>query len=496
MYYIKNQNNQIIAADPHILDLLKVESIDELYKETVLGNISFKEEEEGKVTITAPFSEEHYDTSCHALSGIWGQMTLVALTPAEVSVKENMAGTIKLPKEETRESEEQQLIEKLLDTDTEPEAEIPETGKEDLFFIDDLLINETETEEAHPTEEESPVEEESSEEKLDIFDDTIALFDEPAKTEESETAAEETTNESPTEMGDELFDLLLPDEAGEMISEIVEEEAPVADTSPIFIDTETICREIGISEDDYNTFLNEYIDTALSLEEDLRSTDIQAAMNAIHTLTHLSNVLHLPAVTQSITEVKNATEEKKEHTISSFYTTLNRLTTNQVAETAVETVLSKDEPKEEPATVTGNIAPIQEESASKEAAITTSTAKGFGTIDLSDVAPIHFDFRMEEAANDLSLPLELIEEFVHDFIEQAHEETERMLKAYEEGDLETVQKIGHLLKGTSSNLRITPLSETLYKIQFCEDSSNLEALIKDYWGHFLSLENQINLASR
>ena len=71
-----------------------------------------------------------------------------------------------------------------------------------------------------------------------------------------------------------------------------------------------------------------------------------------------------------------------------------------------------------------------------------------------------------------------------------------MLRAYENGDLETIQKIGHLLKGTSSNLRINPLADTLYKIQFCEDSSQLEDLIKEYWAHFLSFEHQINIISK
>ncbi|MEA1953011.1 MAG: hypothetical protein U9O24_01290, partial [Campylobacterota bacterium] len=124
---------------------------------------------------------------------------------------------------------------------------------------------------------------------------------------------------------------------------------------------------------------------------------------------------------------------------------------------------------------------------------TTQASNGFGTIELDDVEPIHFDFQMEQAATDLGLPVELIEEFVDDFIVQAHEETEKMLKCYEEGDLDAIQKIGHLLKGTSSNLRITPLADTLYEIQFCEDSSKLEKLIKFYWGHFLSLETQIKL---
>jgi hypothetical protein len=71
-----------------------------------------------------------------------------------------------------------------------------------------------------------------------------------------------------------------------------------------------------------------------------------------------------------------------------------------------------------------------------------------------------------------------------------------MLAAYEKGDLETIQKIGHLLKGTSSNLRINPLSDTLYEIQFNEDIDKVPELVKHYWGHFLSLENQIKLISK
>jgi hypothetical protein len=120
----------------------------------------------------------------------------------------------------------------------------------------------------------------------------------------------------------------------------------------------------------------------------------------------------------------------------------------------------------------------------------------FGILDLSDVKPIHFDFRLEEAAEDLSLPVELIEEFVHDFIDQARTETENMLEAYKQGDLNKIQKIGHLLKGASSNLRINPLADTLYEIQFCEDSSKLEALIRSYWAHFIAFEKQMELTSK
>ncbi len=489
MYYIKNQNNQIIAADPLVLDLLKVKSIDELYKETVLGNISFLETEEGKVTIETLGSEECYTASSHELSGILGKMTLVVLQTAVAPFVEPETSEVSEILQE-KESDEQELIEKLLDIDTETKEE-PE--EETLVLFDDLIQIETETPSYETTE--SIIEpKEDNEEEMDLFEDTSTLFEKPEEEVPTAAVSEEKEPEVSEKIEDELFDLLLPDEAGEMISEISEEQP--ADTSPIFIDTESICQNIGISADDYNTFLNEYIDTALSLENDLRSTDTQTSMNAIQTLSHLSNVLHLPVVSERIMEIKNATPEQKEHAIASLYATLSRLTTIKEESAPLEVTDDLLQPEEETVDIADTLELLSETAVEEETTTTSTTTKGFGTINLNDVKPIHFDFQLEEAANDLSLPIELIGEFVHDFIAQAHEETEKMLKAYEEGDLETIQKIGHLLKGTSSNLRITPLAETLYKIQFCEDSSKLEALIKEYWGHFLSLENQINLASR
>jgi len=284
--------------------------------------------------------------------------------------------------------------------------------------------------------------------------------------------------ETAEEKENELFDLILPDTLEETIDEetITEdkEEKPVEDNkAPIIIDIEKISQSIGISTEDYNTFLNEYIDTALSLETDLQSTQEEKRSYAIGTLSHLSNVLHLPVINQIVAQIKNAAADDQNRHIESFYTALARLTTTQ-----------PDTQEEKPLFV-------QEEIAS-----TPITTESFGTINLDDVQAIYFDFQLEQAAKDLSLPVELIEEFVIDFIAQAHTETKKMLEAYEKGDLDTIQKIGHLLKGASSNLRIEPLADTLYEIQFCEDSSKLESLIKKYWAHFLSLEIQINLTLR
>jgi len=409
MYYITNQNNQIIAIDPSLLSLLEVGNIDELYREIALGDIKFSSTEEGKVTIATVQNEETYGVENTDLSGMLGNITLVQI---QTSPEESM----------------------VIDDDTAP--------------IEELLAIET-----------------AEENEISILDDIL------------EEVNDVDTEKVELENNNELFDLILPNAPEETIDEVAitgEEEGKTADDNqaPIVIDVKNISQSIGISTEDYNTFLTEYIDTALSLEKDLQSTQEEKRSHAIDTLSHLSNVLHLPVISEIVTQIENATTDDQNRYIESFYATLSRLTTAQ-----------SDTHKEKPLFV-------------PETESITTTTESFGTINLDEVQPIHFDFQLEQTANDLSLPRELIEEFVHDFIGQAHTETEKMLEAYEKGDLETIRDIGHLLKDAASNLRIDPLSDTLHEIQFCEDISKMENLIKHYWGHFLSLETQINLTPK
>ena len=316
----------------------------------------------------------------------------------------------------------------------------------------------------------------SAEDKISVIDD--GLFDLMSDIEEVEEKREEKIL-----FDDEPFDLISNAEETTVEERAVEEtvdtetatERLEEETSPIVIDIENISQEIGISTNDYENFLNEYIDTALSLEEDLKNSEEKRYYHAISTLSHLSDILHLPVITNIIEQIENSKLDDRDSLIESLYATIARLTT-----TPINT--SEEEIKFH----------IENSDPAVERDITTES---FGIIDLNDVKPMHFDFQIEAAANDLSLPLDLIEEFVYDFIEQTHIETEKMLSAYEQGDLNTIQGIGHLLKGTASNLRITALSDSLYKIQLCEESSNLKNLIKEYWGLFLSFENQINLKS-
>lgn len=247
---------------------------------------------------------------------------------------------------------------------------------------------------------------------------------------------------------------------------------------PIVIPINKISNQIGISIDDYNIFLDEYIDSALSLELDLKNTNTKIRSKAIKVLTQLADVLHLPQVNETLSTIDTQSSTERNKAVKTFYNILTRLTTE------VNPINFNIEKKEEKDSNQSVITPQKSKKIK-------NTLQDFGTLDLNDVKPIKFHFQLEEVANDLMLPIELIEEFIHDFIQQAHSETKKMLTAYKEGDINTIQKIGHLLKGASSNLRINALSDTLFQIQSCEEHSKLEKLIKQYWGQFLSFEIHI-----
>ncbi len=378
---------------------------------------------------------------------------------------------------------------------------------DDDLFNDDLFAEKTEEkEELAPEPTPIPLDD-------DLFNDD--LFAE--KTEEKEIEVESSMSVPPIgeslNSDDDILNLIINDEP-----EITLETITETPDKPIDIDVKSISESIGISEDDYGLFLDEYIQTARSSEDDLRNSTDEKRNDALNTLTHLSNVLQLPIIAKSIKQIKEGSNDSLDSNINSFYTTLTKLSQSldktskgkeeSVSEKVEEAIASIDEfTLEEPILidelVEENEPIVIDELVAKEEPIVIDEAvaevanpNSFGTISLEGIEPIHFDFQMEQAATDLGLPVDLIEEFVDDFIVQAHEETLKMLKCYEEGDLDSIQKIGHLLKGTSSNLRIEPLADTLYEIQFCEDSSKLEKLIKFYWAHFLSLETQVKLTKK
>ena len=456
MYYILNETNQIIAADKSLLELCGLSHIDELSLKIALGDTKF-DLSETNITIITDHNDKMFPVSQTPLSSMLGHITLVQIQVEEEKAEEDELSVLTLD----------DTVESIAPLDTEETSVEPEIAIDDSELFD--LVKEEETEASV----------EKAEESLDITTEDTDILDLGLSDKEDEIATD-TVEESldVTTEDTEILDLGLSDKEDEV----------AIDTAEILVDIDKVSQQIGVSHEDYDAFLKEYIDTALGLEQDLLSEDSAKRSDAVATLSHLGEVLQLPVIGDIIAKIDTVPANELKATVESFYAALSRITTRPTsqAEPEIELFDTQEEAKID-------LLDVEDKEIEPEVAV---NEKGFGTISLEGIKPIHFDFQLEEAANDLSLPVELIEEFVHDFIEQCHIETEKMLKAYEEGDLDAIQKIGHLLKGAASNLRINPLSDTLYKIQFCEDSSNLEHLIKDYWGHFLSFEIQINALAK
>jgi HPt (histidine-containing phosphotransfer) domain-containing protein len=117
-------------------------------------------------------------------------------------------------------------------------------------------------------------------------------------------------------------------------------------------------------------------------------------------------------------------------------------------------------------------------------------------ISLENIKPLPISYSPQTAADELNLPVVLIEEFVDDFIEQARHDKDHLLASYYQKDMDNIHELGHKLKGAASNLRINELSDILEEIQFCTEHSKLENLFIQYWGHFLSLEDYMQQLKR
>jgi len=82
------------------------------------------------------------------------------------------------------------------------------------------------------------------------------------------------------------------------------------------------------------------------------------------------------------------------------------------------------------------------------------------------------------ASDELGLPVDLIEEFIEDFIAQAREFQPTIYTALENGDIETVATLSHKLKGVAGNLRIENAYDKLCIINDSKDArvikSNLD----------------------
>jgi len=85
------------------------------------------------------------------------------------------------------------------------------------------------------------------------------------------------------------------------------------------------------------------------------------------------------------------------------------------------------------------------------------------------------------AADELGLPVELIEEFIGDFIQQAHEFKAPLFDAALKEDFDEVHILSHKLKGVAANLRVEDAFEVLSIINNSRDQVETEANLKQFY---------------
>lgn len=84
--------------------------------------------------------------------------------------------------------------------------------------------------------------------------------------------------------------------------------------------------------------------------------------------------------------------------------------------------------------------------------------------------PIDMSSVLERIGGDESFLYELLKLYTQDFLERFEE----LKKAVNDENYDTIQKLGHTLKGSSANLSLTSLQEASYEMEKAGRENNIE----------------------
>jgi len=101
-----------------------------------------------------------------------------------------------------------------------------------------------------------------------------------------------------------------------------------------------------------------------------------------------------------------------------------------------------------------------------------------------------YRFDPNVAAHELGLPVDLIQEFIGDFIQQSYEFKSELFEAVLKGDTNNIKILSHKLKGVAANLRIEDAFETLSVINTSSDPIEIEANLKYFYTIISKLEGK------
>lgn len=122
----------------------------------------------------------------------------------------------------------------------------------------------------------------------------------------------------------------------------------------------------------------------------------------------------------------------------------------------------------------------------------TSTKKVEDLID--DDFDNSYVYNPKVASEELGLPIDLIEEFIQDFIAQANEFREPLYTSLDKNDIDNIRILSHKLKGVAANLRIENAFNMLVTINASDDVQQIDLSLNRFYKIIAKLSGKEEIA--
>lgn len=114
----------------------------------------------------------------------------------------------------------------------------------------------------------------------------------------------------------------------------------------------------------------------------------------------------------------------------------------------------------------------------------------------SEIFDNGYIFDPHVASEELGLPVDLIEEFIEDFIAQAKEFKDALYASLDSNDRDTIKTLSHKLKGVAANLRIEDALESLTIIHNSQNLSEIKTQVDLFYQIIMKLAGEKVLISK
>jgi len=272
-----------------------------------------------------------------------------------------------------------------------------------------------------------------------------------------------------------------------IIAKLEGKEVPVSipvSTEPVQPEPQAVpeAPEIGAEEDDYNIGIKQPDDGPLLIDEDVMQVPeddlYSASLDTIEeapsaTLPEMEediydDLLAAPELAEPVLQESNdsflETENSSEEEVLSSETSSNAFEDDIYDDMLATPDFSEPSLEEESSVPLSNGESIDEPLGVQE----KNSSEQNTSIDT--LPPLQFD--IQTSANELGIPLVIVQDFVQEFKEQVTIHQQDFNRALENQDIQEINKTATLLKGMSDNLRLNDISEVLKKLQIEKDINN------------------------